>query len=416
MHPFPTKYLKQHYPVLGTEIEEAATRLSTQQYSDTSFANQDKVLKAFGRHKVSADDLWGSTGYGYNDLGREKLEAVFCTVFDTERALVRPNIVSGTHAIWLALSANVKPGQKVLSVTGEPYPTMKSVLAADGPGSFKEIGIEFDAVDLTETGDFDYNKIQDWIDADTAVIYVQKSRGYSLRAPLSCGAIDEFTNWLNGCTYRPVVLVDNCYGEFVEILEPSQCGADIIAGSLIKNPGGGLAETGGYIAGRADLVANAEQKLLAPGLTDMGATGTMLRSIFQGFFLAPHWVGQALTVARYGAIMGELLSYEVYPQWKASRHDIVQTLVLNDRNLMSRFCSTIQSRSPIDSFVTPTEGLIPGYNSPVLMAAGSFIQGASLELSADGPACPPYIVYVQGSLGIEHGLLALTEAFAALKQ
>jgi cystathionine beta-lyase family protein involved in aluminum resistance len=411
------QYLARRFPALAPAIGRALDQISADD-NDTALINQARVLEAFTRHQVASHHLWGSTGYGYNDEGRARLEAIYADVFGCEAALVRPQIASGTHALWLALSGNLMPGDQVLSVTGVPYATLETVLNSRGPGSFSSLGITFQSIDLLGSGEFDFAAIDAALTDRVKLIYVQKSRGYSLRRPVSCQQIRELVNRLRARrSSPPKVVVDNCYGEFVEAEEPGHAGADLTVGSLIKNPGGGLAETGGYLAGKKELVANACDRLLAPGLEgEIGATGPYLRTMFQGLFLAPHFVGQALANARFAAALAESLGYEALPRWDEERFDLVQAIKLNSAQAMIQFCQTIQAWSPVDSFAAPIPGAIPGYAVPVVMAAGTFIQGASLELSADGPVEPPYAVYLQGGLGFEHGLIAICSAFAALRE
>lgn len=410
------QYLSKEFPNIAPAIEAVLTKLQPFQASPAALTNQARVLKAFADNRLASYDLLGSTGYGYNDIGREKLEVIFSQVFGAEAALVRPQIASGTHALWLALSGNVYPEDEVISITGKPYATLNTVLSNCGPGSFGAMNVKFHELDLLPDGSFDLMNIKKTLNDRTRVVYIQKSRGYSLRSPVSVEQIKSFVSWLNANTVMPpAIIVDNCYGEFTEDREPCHTGADLVAGSLIKNPGGGIAETGGYLAGRKDLVDNAADRLLAPGLEgQIGATGNYLRTMIQGLFLAPHFVGQAIFNARYAAGLAEYLGFKSLPAWDAPRYDIVQAVQFDSPEAMEKFCRAIQGASPVDSFVAPVPGDVPGYRIPVIMAAGTFIQGASLELSADGPVEPPYIVYLQGGLGSEHGLLAISSAFAAV--
>lgn len=402
------------YPVLATALAEIMPALEPYRVSAVDFHNQSRVLEAFSQARVDSFDLCGSTGYGYNDSGREKLEELYCHIFGGDRSLVRPQIASGTHALWLALSSNIQPGEEIISLTGEPYATLATVMAQEGPGSFKNLGIQFQTIDLLTDGSFNLSALEDKISPKTKLIYLQKSRGYSLRAPISSKQIKPLATWLEHHGNPPIV-VDNCYGEFVEDMEPGQLGAALVVGSLIKNPGGGLAETGGYLVGRKDLVTNASDRLFAPGLAgEIGATGTYLRGMYQGLFLAPHFVGQAIYNARFAAALAEKLGYRTWPRWNEDRFDIVQAIELGSSEKMERFCRTIQATSPIDSYIAPIPAEMPGYQAPVIMAAGTFVQGASLELSADGPLEPPYIVYYQGGLTVQHGLLAICAAFASI--
>jgi len=410
------KFLSSQYPAMATAIEAVLPELEVQKSDSISLSNQARVLDAFTQDKVAIYDLLGSSGYGYNDIGRDKLESIYCQVFGGEAALVRPQIASGTHALWLALSGNTGPGDEIISITGKPYSTLDTVLSQTGIGSLNSLNIKFKTIDLLPDGCFDFDSLGNALSPRTKIVYVQKSRGYSLRSPISCEKVRKLVTWLTGSKLsHPVVMVDNCYGEFVEAEEPGHAGADLTVGSLIKNPGGGLAETGGYIVGRSKLVENATNRLLAPGLEgQIGATGNYLRSMFQGLFLAPHFVGQAIYNARFAAALAQYLGYESLPNWNQPRYDLVQAIKLGSADAMIRFCQGIQTASPVDSFVAPVPGHVPGYRSQVIMAAGTFIQGASLELSADGPVAPPYIVYFQGGLGSEHGLLAICTAFAAI--
>ena len=377
--------------------------------------NQARVLEAFSRQRVDSYDLLGSTGYGYNDCGREKLEAIYCQVFGGEASLVRPQIASGTHALWLGLSGNTQPGDEIISITGQPYATLATVLAQTGMGSFKSLGIEFKTIDLLPDGGFDLDALAASLSPKIKIVYVQKSRGYSLRPPISAEQIAALAAWLKNQASCPALVVDNCYGEFVEALEPGEAGADLTIGSLIKNPGGGLAETGGYLVGRKDLVENSADRLLAPGLAaEIGSTGNYLRAMYQGLFLAPHFVGQAIYNARFAAAMAEYLGLKTFPRWDRDRFDLVQAIELGSAEKMEKFCRAIQAASPVDSFVAPVPDEMPGYQVPVIMAAGTFIQGASLELSADGPVEPPYVVYYQGGLSVQHGMLAIAAALAAI--
>ena len=409
------QFLSQKHPILAPALTAIAPSLEPYRSSPISLYNQDRVLTAFRQHRVDSYDLQGSTGYGYNDCGREKLEAVYAEVFGGEAALVRPQIASGTHALWLALSGNAAPGDEIIALTGQPYATLATVLAQDSPGSFNSLGISFRTIDLLPSGDFDLTALEQALSPRTKIIYLQKSRGYSWRETISCAQIPSLSAWLRERGLTATLVVDNCYGEFVEALEPTMAGADLVVGPLIKNPGGGLAETGGYIVGRKDLVANACDRLLAPGLAgEIGATGPYLRGMFQGLFLAPHFVGQALFNARFAAALAEHLGFKTAPRWNAPRCDLIQAIELGTGEKMERFCQAIQLASPVDSYVAPVPATMPGYAAPVIMAAGAFIQGASLELSADGPVAPPYTIYYQGGLSAEHGLLAVSAAFAAL--
>lgn len=407
--------LCQRFPTLTPAFKAIMPALEPFRVSSIDLHNQARVLEAFSQQRVDSYDLLGSTGYGYNDRGRDKLEAIYSQVFGGEAALVRPQISSGTHALWLALSGNTQPGDEIISITGEPYATLATVLAQTSPGSLKSLGIKFKTIDLLPQGQFDLESLAKNISPKTKIIYIQKSRGYSLRQPISTGQIAAVATWMQSQPHRLVLVVDNCYGEFVEAQEPGHVGADLSVGSLIKNPGGGLAETGGYIVGRKELVANSANRLLAPGLDgEIGSTGQYLRGMYQGLFLAPHFVGQGVFNARFAAALAEYLGYKTSPKWDQERFDLVQAIELGSQENMEKFCRAIQGTSPVDSYVAPVPGEMPGYQVPVIMAAGTFIQGASLELSADGPVEPPYIVYYQGGLSTQHGMLAVSAAMAAL--
>lgn len=401
--------LQQKFPRLAPAIGTAMEMLRSMDRWDIPLLNQARVLDAFRAMRLSSQDLSGSTGYGYNDQGRDKLETIYAQLMGAEAALVRPQISSGTHAIWLALAGNTQPGDEILSVTGPPYATLQTVLA-------QAEGRTLTTLDLTKEGEIDFPALAGLISSKTRLIYAQKSRGYSHRPALGNREIGRLVQWLKAnCPNPPPVLVDNCYGEFVEADEPGHHGADLVAGSLIKNPGGGLAQTGAYIAGSKELVAKAGNRLFAPGLdSQIGPTGPHLHGMFQGLFLAPHFVGQAVHNAIYAAALAEALNLTALPRWNQPRHDIVQALVLSSREELLTFCRTIQQHSPVDSFVYPTPGQVPGYDTDVVMAAGTFVQGASLELSADAPLSTPFTAYLQGGLGTEHGQLAITAALAAV--
>ena len=400
-------YLSKQFPQMTASIQKAKEKMETAD-DDIALANQAGVLEAYTRHQVSSTDLAGTTGYGYNDSGRDKLEAIFATIMGTEQALVRPQISSGTHALWLAISACIAPSEAILAVTGQPYATLSTVLSRSGH--------VLRCQNLDADGNIDLETLKNNLSHDIKLVFVQKSRGYSHRPAIGNEQIKRLKSWLKQNTANPpLILVDNCYAEFVEAQEPGHWGADIVAGSLIKNPGGGLAHTGGYVAGPQTAVSAAGDRLFAPGLnSEIGATGNYLHGMFQGLFLAPHFVAQALKNARFAATLAQELGIEALPQALDPRYDIVQALVLESQQQLLAFCRAIQRHSPVDSFATPAPGPVAGYEGDVVMAAGTFVQGASLELSADGPVSPPYTVYLQGGLGTEHGLLAITAAFAAL--
>ena len=373
--------------------------------------NSEKVLAAFQRHKVAEVHFQGTTGYGYDDLGREVLGEIYADIFGTEDALVRINFVNGTHAIASALYGVLRPGDVLLSAVGAPYDTLQGVIGitGDGNGSLKEFGIGYRQVDLTPEDTPDLPGIAQAVRApEIKAVLIQRSRGYATRASLSVEKIGEIIQVIRANNPGVIILVDNCYGEFVETSEPSQVGADLIMGSLIKNPGGGLAPMGGYVAGRRDLVESTAMRMTVPGIgRECGASLGNNRSLYQGLFLAPHTVAQATKTAVFAAKVMELLGYRTDPLSTEIRHDIIQMIHLEEPEAVERFCRGIQSGAPVDSYVTPVPWDMPGYDCPVIMAAGAFIQGASIELSADAPMRPPYTVYMQGGLTFESGKLGI---------
>jgi len=376
--------------------------------------NQLRVLMAFQQAKISESHLKDGTGYGYGDLSREGLETVYALTFGTEAALVRAQIISGTHAIALALSSLLNPGDELLSVTGRPYDSLAQIIGIshDRRGSFKDRGIDYKEVSLTAEGLPDYQKIKAMITEKTRVVLIQRSRGYTWRKSLSVREIGNLIKFLKKHSHPKLVcFVDNCYGEFVEEREPTHVGADLAAGSLIKNPGGGLAPTGGYLVGKEELIADAADRLIAPGLGNKIGTNLGLgRLFYQGLFMAPQIVGEALKGAIFASYFFALLGFETSPPPGSPRTDLVQALKLNLPDGVQAFCRGIQAASPVDSRAVPEPGFLPGYRDQIIMAAGTFIQGASLELSADAPLRPPYIVYVQGGLSYAHTLFGLLRA------
>jgi cystathionine beta-lyase family protein involved in aluminum resistance len=366
--------------------------------------NQLKVLKAMQDNKVSDIHFAASTGYGYNDLGRETLESVYASVFHGEAALVRPQITCGTHALSTALAGNLRPGDELLSPVGKPYDTLEGVIGITNTrGSLKEYGITYAQVDLQNDGSFDYYGIKNAIQKQTKMVTIQRSKGYATRPTLSVLKIGELITFIKNIKPDIICMVDNCYGEFVEIIEPLDVGADLCVGSLIKNPGGGLAPTGGYIVGKEEYVENAAYHLTAPGLgKEVGASLGINQLLFQGLFMAPQVVSGALKGAIYAANIYEKLGFEVFPNATQSRHDIIQAVTLGSPEAVIAFCKGIQAAAPVDSYVTPEPWAMPGYHSKVIMAAGAFIQGSSIELSADAPIEPPYAVYFQGGLTWYH--------------
>ncbi|MCI5704705.1 aminotransferase class I/II-fold pyridoxal phosphate-dependent enzyme [Candidatus Pseudoscillospira sp. SGI.172] len=383
-------------------------------------ANAEKVLDAFQTHRVSESYFAGTTGYGYDDLGRDKLEEIYAQIFHTEDALVRIQFINGTHAITCALFGALKPGETLLYAVGAPYDTIQSAIGIVGnaPGSLKSYGIGYRQVELTADEKPDLAAIARTVGEDPTIkaVMIQRSRGYATRASLSVAEIGAICDAVHGVRRDLAILVDNCYGEFVETLEPTQVGADLVVGSLIKNPGGGLAPTGGYLAGRHDLVEAASMRLSVPGIGKEG--GCSLgnnRSLYQGLFLAPHTAAQAVKTALFAARMMELLGYRTDPASTQTRHDIIQMIHFGAPEALKKFCKGIQMGAPVDSYVTPEPWDMPGYDTPVIMAAGSFIQGASIELSADGPMREPYTAYLQGGLTYESGKLGILLAVEALR-
>ncbi len=378
--------------------------------------NQLKVLKALQDNQVSEACLLGTTGYGYNDLGRDTLERVYASVFHTEDALVRPQITCGTHALALALMSNLRPGDELLSPVGKPYDTLEEVIGIrPSKGSLQEYGISYRQVELMEDGGFDYEGIRAAVNEKTRLVTIQRSKGYQTRPTLSVKKIGELIAFVKSLKPDVICMVDNCYGEFVERLEPSDVGADMVVGSLIKNPGGGLAPIGGYIAGRKECVENAAYRLTSPGLgREVGASLGILNAFYQGLFLAPVVTAGALKGAVFAANIYEKLGFRVVPDGKESRHDIIQAVELGSPEGVIAFCEGIQAAAPIDSHVTPEPWDMPGYDSKVIMAAGAFVSGSSIELSADGPIKPPYAVYFQGGLTWQHAKFGILKSLQRL--
>ncbi len=366
--------------------------------------NQLKIIAAMQKNRVSAECFHTSSGYGYNDLGRDTLEAVYADVFHTEDALVRPQITCGTHALALALMSNLRPGDELLSPVGKPYDTLEEVIGIrPSKGSLAEYGITYRQVEFLEDGGFDYDGIRAAINERTKMVTIQRSKGYLMRKTLSVAQIGELISFIKGIKPDIICMVDNCYGEFVEMTEPSDVGADMIVGSLIKNPGGGLAPIGGYIAGTRACVENAAYRLTSPGLgKEVGASLSVIQSFYQGLFQAPLVVSGALKGAIFAANLYENLGFQVLPDGSESRHDIIQAIALETPERLCAFCEGIQAGAPVDSYVTPEPWDMPGYDSKVIMAAGAFVQGSSIELSADGPLKEPYNVYFQGGLTWHH--------------
>ena len=372
-------------------------------------ANQAKVLLAMQRNRVDAACFHGSTGYGYDDAGRDTLERVYADAFHTEAALVRPQLVCGTHALAVALSANLRPGDELLSPVGKPYDTLEEVIGIrPSPCSLAEYGVGYRQVDLLPDGGFDWEGIRAAIGSRTKLVTIQRSKGYALRPTLSVARIGELIAFCKSVKRDVLVMVDNCYGEFVELREPSDLGADMVVGSLIKNPGGGLAPIGGYICGTKACVDRCAYRLSAPGLgQEVGASLDVKTSLYQGFFLAPVTVAGALKGAVFAARLYESLGFPVLPNGTESRHDIIQAVELGTPEGLIAFCAGIQAAAPVDSYVRPVPAPMPGYDSDVIMAAGAFVQGSSIELSADGPLRAPYSVYFQGGLTWYHAKLGI---------
>ena len=382
----------------------------------TAEYNQLKVLKGMQENQVSEACLLGTTGYGYNDLGRDTLEKVYASVFHTEDARVRPQITCGTHALALALMSNLRPGDELLSPVGKPYDTLEEVIGIrPSKGSLAEYGVTYAQVDLLPDGGFDYENIRRAINGRTRLVTIQRSKGYQTRPTLSVTRIGELISFIKGIKPDVICMVDNCYGEFVEAQEPSDVGADMVVGSLIKNPGGGLAPIGGYIAGRRDCVENAAFRLTSPGLgKEVGASLGALKDFYQGFFLAPVVTAGALKGAIFAANIYEGLGYGVVPDGRQSRHDIIQAVTFGSPEGVIAFCEGIQAAAPVDSHVTPEPWDMPGYDAQVIMAAGAFVSGSSIELSADGPIKPPYAVYFQGGLTWQHAKFGILRSLQSL--
>ena len=378
--------------------------------------NQMKVIRGMQVNRVSDIHFAATTGYGYNDLGRDTLEDVYASVFHGESALVRPQLISGTHALHVALSGNLRPGDELLSPVGKPYDTLEEVIGIrDSVGSLKEYGVTYRQVDLLEDGSFDYEGIEKALNDRTKLVTIQRSKGYATRPTLSVARIGELIAFIKRRKPEVICMVDNCYGEFVEKMEPTDMGADMIVGSLIKNPGGGLAPIGGYIVGKRECVDKASYRLSAPGLgKEVGASLGINQQLYQGLFLSPTVVAGALKGAVFAANVYERLGFGVVPDGREPRHDIIQAITFGTPEGVIAFCKGIQAAAPVDRFVTPEPWDMPGYDSPVIMAAGAFVQGSSIELSADGPIKPPYAVYFQGGLTWYHAKLGILKSLQQL--
>ena len=379
-------------------------------------AGQLKVLSAFQKNRISAEHFRGSTGYGYNDAGRDDLEKVYADTFHTEAALVRPQITCGTHALALALSANLRPGDELLSISGKPYDTLEEVIGIrPSRGSLAEYGVTYSQVDLTADGNFDHEAIKKAINEKTKVVAIQRSKGYLTRPSLTVEKIGEAIMTVRSVKKDVIIMTDNCYGEFVETKEPSDVGSDMTVGSLIKNPGGGLAPTGGYIAGTKECVENCGVRLTSPGLgAEVGASLDSLRSFYQGLFLAPTVTAAALKGAVFASALYDRLGFKVIPGPDEPRTDIIQAVEFGSPEGLIAFCEGIQAGAPVDSYVRPEPWAMPGYDCDVIMAAGAFVSGASIELSADGPLRPPYAAYFQGGLTFEHASFGIMRSLQSL--
>ena len=416
--------LEEIYKNLGISREvlefgsrtEAMLKTRFEEIDSNAEYNQLKVIAAMQKNRVSDIHFSGTTGYGYNDLGRETLEQVYADVFHTEDALVRPQITCGTHALYTALAGNLRPGDELLSPVGKPYDTLEEVIGIrPSNGSLKEYGITYRQVDLLGDGSFDFDGIKAAVNEKTKLMTIQRSKGYATRPTLSVKRIGELISFIKNIKPDVICMVDNCYGEFVETLEPTDVGADMIVGSLIKNPGGGLAPIGGYIVGRKDCIERASYRLSAPGLgKEVGASLGLNQQLYQGLFLSPVVVSGALKGAIFAANIYERLGYGVVPNGSESRHDIIQAITFGTPEGVISFCKGIQAAAPVDSYVTPEPWDMPGYDSPVIMAAGAFVQGSSIELSADGPIKPPYAVYFQGGLTWYHAKLGILKSLQQL--
>ncbi|MCQ2521062.1 MAG: methionine gamma-lyase family protein [Lachnospiraceae bacterium] len=401
---------------LGEEVM-ASLKERFQTIDGVAEINQLKVLNAFRKNKVSEACMLGTTGYGYNDIGRDTLEAVYADIFHTEDALVRPQITCGTHALALALMSNLRPGDELVSAVGKPYDTLEEVIGIrPSKGSLAEYGITYRQADLDDKGMPDYENIRQAITEKTKLVTIQRSKGYQTRPSYSVEEIGKIISFVKEIKPDVLVMVDNCYGEFVETIEPSDVGADMIVGSLIKNPGGGLAPIGGYIAGKKECVENAAFRLTSPGLgKEVGASLGILKDFYQGIFLSPDVTANALKTSIFAATLFERLGYPVLPLGTEERHDIIQAITLGSRERMEAFCTGIQAASPVDSYVTPEPWDMPGYDSQVIMAAGAFVSGSSIELSADGPIKEPYAVYFQGGLTFHSAKYGILKAYQTMK-
>lgn len=401
---------------LAKEAETALEEIF-KEIDRVSFNNTQKIMNAFAKHRVSDAMFNATSGYGYDDKGRDVLEEIWADVMDAEAALVRHSIVSGTHALTIGLFGLLRPGDVMLSVAGKPYDTLEEVIGImgkAGDGSLKDFGVDYKQIELTDDGKFDFDKVEEALKANEGrvkVVFIQRSKGYLNRRTLTVDEIGEMARFVKSISRETFVVVDNCYGEFVEEKEPTAVGADLIIGSLIKNPGGGMAESGGYFAGSKRAIELVSYRLTSPGVGgEVGATLGQNKSMYKGLFYAPHTTAQALKTAHLAAYVFEKLGYNAVPKWDEKRSDIIQTVITGDPDILCAFCQGIQAGSPVDAFVCPEPWDMPGYSDKVIMAAGAFTQGSSIELSADGPIRPPYTVYFQGGLTYESGKIGIMSA------
>lgn len=409
----------EHYDALAPYVKKAEARVKPffEKIEETAEFNQYRVLESFKKHKVSDFHFNPTTGYGYDDLGRDTLESIYADVFGAELALCRPQIISGTHAIGIALFGVLLPGDELLYITGKPYDTLEEIVGirGDGRGSLKELGVHYDTVELKEEREIDIDRVIERIRPETKLIGIQRSKGYANRRSIPVEEIKVAIERIKAAHPHVYVFVDNCYGEFVETIEPTHVGADLMAGSLIKNPGGGLAKTGGYIAGTKELIERCSFRMTTPGIgSEAGPSLYSLQEMYQGFYMAPHTVAQGLKGAHLTASLLSLIGFETDPHYSTLRTDLIQSVTFRDREKMIAFCQSIQMASPVNAHALPVPAYMPGYEDDVIMAAGTFIQGSSIELSADGPLRAPYTAYVQGGLTYAHVKVALMLALSQL--
>lgn len=411
-------HLNEETLKLASTIEQQVATYH-KQADDMAFFNQQKVLAAFRKHQVSDFHLHPSSGYGYDDEGRDNLERVYASVFGAEAAIVRPQIISGTHAITLSLFGVLRPGDDLLYITGKPYDTLQSIVSGGDKdtGSLKDFNIGYAHVDLLDNRNIDWQSVEAKITPATKMIAIQRSKGYATRPSFTIEQIEDMCTRIKQLAPQTIIFIDNCYGEFVEALEPTEVGADLMAGSLIKNPGGGLAKIGGYIAGRADLIEKCAYRMTSPGIgAEAGASLNTLADFYQGFFLAPHVVAQSLKGAIFTSAMLEHIGMTTSPHYTDERTDLIQSVSFQTAEQMIAFCQEIQANSPINAHFAPEPAYMPGYTDDVIMAAGTFIQGSSIELTADGPIRPPYTAFIQGGLTYEHVKFAICSAVQKMKE